>query len=162
VAHLDVGETLLEALQRLGVLAGKNRKRVKKAHGLASSQNDTSSSTEKEAAKTIERLTLLASKLMARLPWDLYGLERESLLRAYQRETGSALSIPSKATISQNRDIEPTEWEFRYAGTEEVHGPYSKDDLLAWLEEGRFVEHACEARQVGDTSFSSLSEDLLA
>ncbi|ORY78640.1 hypothetical protein BCR37DRAFT_394577 [Protomyces lactucae-debilis] len=162
VSYLEKGETLLEALQRFGVLAGSRRKKSKKAAKRQTDVQDVATiktDTEQQAAHAIERLTLLASKLMGRMPLDLYELEREGLTRAYQRETGEILAEQPSRTLIQYEELDK-QYEFRYQGTEEVYGPYGKDDLLAWQEEGQFAEHACEVRLMGTEDFTALTSSI--
>ena len=170
VCLLEKGETVLEALQRIGknsklkqsTTSSRTRKSRSNATDTAvsiSPGNTTSSPAALPRTKTeqspIERITSLASDLMFLGNLDVYEETYESLLRAVRRSG----TVP--------RDWEPSKpsdgkFEYRWSpsylastGTpvsSDVHGPFSKSELLAWREAAYFGEFGerIEIRKAGE------------
>lgn len=175
VSFLGKGENVLEALRRLGkdakskptfTAAQKLRKgRGEMANSLLSlssamdvdnSVNQTSLSPISEQTPT-ERVTSLASTLMSLGDMDIYEETFESLLRTVRRSG----IVPSDWTPPP---AVPADAKYEYhwspsfviasggrASATEVHGPFGKDELLAWRDGAYFGETGdrIELRMVG-------------
>ncbi|CCG80571.1 Putative uncharacterized protein [Taphrina deformans PYCC 5710] len=153
IGYLDRGETLLEALSRLGATTGPKRK----GHGKRGAGVDPT------VAKQVERMTELANRLMADSQIDVYDTEKEGLARAYKRETGIDLPLPADDSKITLHDDTPTMWEFVWAGAEEsINGPYDKDTMKSWLEDGLLTTDTATAlvRRIGEITFIEASQAL--
>ncbi|QSL65940.1 hypothetical protein MERGE_003077 [Pneumocystis wakefieldiae] len=145
---LEVGETILEALQRLG--EGLEQKKRWGNKNKRDSQELKNEETQKKY-RDIEKLTELADKLMQYGHSEIYDLTREAIARKYQKETGKVWTHPRK-------DEEP-KYEYKWEGKEEVYGPYERFQIKEWYDQGFFTEQKIEIRKIGDQVFHTL-EDL--
>lgn len=76
---------------------------------------------------------------------DVYNLEKEELIVLFKQETGRAFKQA------------PNKYEFHWENDEQqVHGPYSKDEILYWKE--HYFENKAFVRKVGDPEFVHVSE----
>ncbi|KAF7586570.1 hypothetical protein BBP40_008669 [Aspergillus hancockii] len=164
LTHLEKGETILEALARLGKGAQKKPKWQNKRNKNRSKQNgDAAEDTEmteddpKEVARkqAIDALTGAADILMTRGQAEIYDTERELLTRQYRRETGEDwVDPPSK----ENKDLDSHDhaaimWEFRWSDARDggiVHGPYDSATMESWKNAGYFGE-GVQFRKARDT-----------
>ncbi|EMR09240.1 hypothetical protein PNEG_02574 [Pneumocystis murina B123] len=144
---LEVGETILEALQRLGEgLEQKKRWTNKNKKDLQQLKNEE---TQKKY-RDIERITELADKLMQYGHNEIYDLTREAIARKYQKETGKVWKNPRK---------EELKYEYKWEGKDEIYGPYERLQIKEWHDRGFFTEQKIEIRKIGDQVFQTL-EDL--
>ncbi|KTW26633.1 hypothetical protein T552_02642 [Pneumocystis carinii B80] len=148
---LEVGETILEALQRLGEgLEQKkrwtNKNKDKEHQGLKSNEE-----TQKKY-RDIEKITELADRLMQCGHNEIYDLTREAIARNYQKETG-------KVWKNSRKEEEEPKYEYKWEGKEEIYGPYERFQIKEWNDQGFFTEQKIEIRKVGDQVFKTL-EDL--
>ena len=164
IGGLETGETVLEALQRLGkgrkpeakVPKWKAKKMLKKSgmevdeevgangHGAGV---DAAETKRKEA---VEALTASADALYSRGQHEIYDTEREVLMRQYRREAGEDWKA-SIAPVVEDTD-EQQMWEYRWSDARdggETHGPYDGMTMKAWNEAGYFGDEV-EFRQAGD------------
>jgi CD2 antigen cytoplasmic tail-binding protein 2 len=166
ITHLERGETVLEALARLGRgLRKKSKwqtKHKKKARSKAN-QNGTEdiemaegdSTEESTRRQAIETVTGAADLLLTRGQLDIYDIERETLTRQYRRETGEEWVDPSAAaeTSSSPAAATTTGWEYRWSDARdggETHGPYDGSMMQSWSDAGYFGD-SVEFRRAGDT-----------
>ncbi|EPQ58336.1 hypothetical protein GLOTRDRAFT_137074 [Gloeophyllum trabeum ATCC 11539] len=135
---LKRGETVLEALQRLGAKAKKNGSNQKRTRPNNRNKPDAGSNNMDVDAKPaphqptdIERVTDLASKLMSFGDTDIYSKTWEEIVRAV-RSSGSV--DPSWEPPSADN----AKYEFKWAVPDatapegQVFGPYSEDEMQAW------------------------------
>jgi CD2 antigen cytoplasmic tail-binding protein 2 len=148
IAHLDVGETPLDALVRHGK-AVPERKPKTYNRNRKSEPMEVERDPEKEAAaanakQAIDAITESATRLTDRGVEDVYHVPREMMMRHYKRETGKEWKDPN-----------PPKWEFRWltAREEDINGPYDKATMRAWQSSGQF-EAGAEFRRVGETEWS--------
>lgn len=161
---LEVGETPLEALQRLNktkskptkVPKWKQKKQQKDQMDVDEpAVNGTAHSAIEEARKrAVEAITGAADALYSREQHEIYETEREILMRQYKRDTGEdwqpALT-PDIATLSAGDDAQGLLWVYRWSDARdggEHHGPYDGATMKAWDEAGYFGE-GVEFRRVG-------------
>ncbi|KAK9344986.1 hypothetical protein V1522DRAFT_408865 [Lipomyces starkeyi] len=86
LCELDVTETPMEALQRLG--PGKKKKwgnNKRKQHEV---ETDEERQKERRRKESVETITDAADKLMSRSVPDIYDMPREQIARLYARDTG--------------------------------------------------------------------------
>jgi CD2 antigen cytoplasmic tail-binding protein 2 len=164
LTHLEKGETILEALARLGKGAQKkpkwqnkrNRKRSKQ-NGDAPEDTEMTEDDPKEVARkqAIDAITGAADVLMTRGQAEIYDTERELLIRQYRRETGEDWVDPpseeSKGLDSYDHAV--TMWKFRWSDARDggiVHGPYDSATMESWKNAGYFGE-GVQFRKATDT-----------
>ncbi|RKF72378.1 LIN1-like protein [Golovinomyces cichoracearum] len=179
IEHLDKGETILEALARLGKSQTRAKKipkwklKNKKQSGNEKSMNaDTPNPAEDpeqiRIKNSIIAITGAADQLIMRGQMDIYDQEREILMRQYKREVGT--DWVEKADLSSNKltrefplesktatnvpHVSPVKmWEYRWTdGRDEStkQGPFDGASMKAWNEAGYFRENV-EFRREGDT-----------
>ncbi|KAL1984510.1 hypothetical protein VTN96DRAFT_9109 [Rasamsonia emersonii] len=172
ITHLERGETVLEALARLGKgLKKKPKWQTKQRNKPKSKMNGTNGAAEdvemtednpEEAArkKAIDEITGAADLLLTRGQSDIYEVERETLTRQYRRETGEEWVDPPQLTTGNGEDNVgdgtgapgPTMWEFRWSDARDggqTHGPYDSAMMQSWRDAGYFGE-GVEFRRAGD------------
>ncbi|EXJ93350.1 hypothetical protein A1O1_01742 [Capronia coronata CBS 617.96] len=154
IPHLDRGETILEALARLGKGKDKKRKWQTKAKGLSKKQHvavsEHAQEEENDAAENlrkekIESITGAADILLTRGQPEIYDAEKESLMRQYQKETGEEWIDPPKPNEDEPHEDNSAEqmWEYRWTDARDgggVNGPYSGDTMKQWNDAGYFGE----------------------
>lgn len=162
IGILDRGETVLECLARLG--ASTEPKRIRRRHQQRSSSKMAGKETQKDVLD-VERITKLASRLMAKSQIDVYDTEKEALARLYKRETGTDLDLmePGDEVMQDDENNETSAaageencWEFVWAGAEDnINGPYDASTMKAWLEDGLLSSDGTHAlvRRVGEITF---------
>lgn len=159
LARMDDGETILEALARLGTTKSK-KKTYRQRNKMKTPQDtdmdvDVQESVEDQAEvkrkQAVEDITAAADMLLTRGQAEIYEAERAVLIRQYRRETGKDWidQNDNKATAGTGDD--GAEWEYRWADARdggEIHGPYDADTMRAWNEAGYFGE-GVEYRRAG-------------
>jgi CD2 antigen cytoplasmic tail-binding protein 2 len=165
LAHLETGETPLEALQRLGRSKTKEikvpkwkQKRMKNKMDIDEPNGGTTEEDPVETARkaAVEAITGASDAIYSRDQHDIYDTERELLLRQYKRETGEDWKAPAPANTAS--DDQGEMWEYRWSDKrdgEESHGPYDGPTMKAWNEAGYFGE-GVEYKKVGDSEWSRL------
>ena len=167
IPYLDRGETVLEALARLG--KGKERKKPKwqnkkknkqgGAMGIDPQTNTSPGASAEDPAEThrreaVEAVTGAADQLLTRGQTEIYDAERELLMRQYKRETGDDwVDVPLQRDDDgdQQAEKEGAMWEYRWSDARdggETHGPYDGRTMRAWEGAGYFGEGS-EFRRAG-------------
>ncbi|KIP08756.1 hypothetical protein PHLGIDRAFT_363711 [Phlebiopsis gigantea 11061_1 CR5-6] len=133
---LKKGETVLEALQRLGAKAKKNGPQKKKPNNKTKrvSEDVPMGSEASEKPKTgpseIDHITHLASTIMSLGDTDIYSKTYEELVRAV-RQSGAVAEDwqPPSADIKYEY-----KWDVPGATAQEgqVFGPYSEEEMQTW------------------------------
>lgn len=152
ILHLERGETILEALARLGKglkqrpkwQINKNRNKLKKKNGesedVEMGEDDPAETARKRA---IEEITEAADVLLSRGQPEIYDAERELLMRQYKRETGDDWVDPKEDAPDTNAVTRNSMWEFRWADARDgggTHGPYDRPTMEQWNSAGYFGE----------------------
>ncbi|KAJ5676104.1 hypothetical protein N7462_009001 [Penicillium macrosclerotiorum] len=159
ITHLERGETILEALARLGKgLQRKpkwqNKKKSKKTNGAEDTEMADENSDESIRRRAIDAITGAADILMGRDQPEIYDTERELLTRQYRNETGESwVDPPSTAAQSSPELTGPVMWEYRWSDARDggdVHGPYESTMMDSWMNAGYFGE-GVEFRRFGNT-----------
>ncbi|KAJ5103869.1 hypothetical protein N7532_004398 [Penicillium argentinense] len=157
ITHLERGETILEALARLGKgLPRKPKWQTKKKNKKSKEAEDTEmadeTSDEAVRRRAIEAVTGAADILMGRDQPEIYDTERELLTRQYKSETGEDWVDPSSTLANMESEQGPTMWEYRWSDARDggnVHGPYESLMMQSWQGAGYFGE-GVEFHRVGD------------
>ncbi|OQE28459.1 hypothetical protein PENSTE_c003G08511 [Penicillium steckii] len=159
ITNLERGETILEALARLGKGLQRKpkwqnkKKNSKKEKEPEDTEMTDENSDEARRRKAIEAVTGAADILMGRGQVEIYDTERELLTRQYKSETGEDWVDPT--TSSENAEAEqgPSMWEYRWSDARDggdAHGPYESAMMQSWQSAGYFGD-GVEFRRVGDT-----------
>lgn len=171
IRHMQMGETVLESLQRLGrgkprvkhVPKWKLKKKEKLGDGDKMDVDGNGHGTAEDPAETrrkeaVEAITGAADQLLTRGDLEVYEHTRELLMRMYKRETGDDYVEERRRPDSE--DVEDRMWEYRWADGrdgEQIHGPYGGVAMRAWDEAGYFGE-GFECRVVGEGEWSGVTD----
>ncbi|ESZ89951.1 hypothetical protein SBOR_9660 [Sclerotinia borealis F-4128] len=161
ILRLEKGETILEALARLGKGQAKTKK-IPKWKLNKQLQKDNSMDVDAEKAEdpeqvrireAINAITGAADQLLIRGQTDVYEQEREMLIRQYRRETGEDWAEPpgEVAMDEEMRLKTSTMWEYRWTDGRDgaaTQGPFDGPTMVAWQDAGYFGE-GVEFRRVG-------------
>lgn len=169
IKHLHVGETPIEALQRLGKSNGKTSRLVqqrkkkgkqsKEGNGMDVDPDTTETPAEAQRREAVEAITEAASILQDRGDQEIYETERELLMRQYKRDTGEDWQDPESTNEAANGNADK-QWYFRWADARDgvdAHGPYDLATMKAWTDAGYFGE-GVEFRQGQGESWTRLAD----
>jgi CD2 antigen cytoplasmic tail-binding protein 2 len=161
ILQLEKGETVLEALARLGKGQKKEKKIPKwklKKQAKKDDAMDMDDSTEKVEDKeqirireAVDKITGAADQLLTRGQTDVYEQEREMLVRQYGREVGEPWVEPPVEEIDEEEKGTKM-WEYRWTDGRDgaaKQGPYDGATMVAWQEAGYFGE-GVEFRREGE------------
>jgi CD2 antigen cytoplasmic tail-binding protein 2 len=167
IRNLDKGESVLEALQRLGKAKTKQKPKWQKNKRERSSAMEVDEAEESQKGETerkaaVEAITEAADQLLSRGKEDVYDAEREVLMRLYQRETGDSWVDAATANHSDD-DSTSDEWQFKWTDSRDggiLHGPYDIPTLRSWSEAGYFANGDVEFRKQGRSTWTRAMEFL--
>ena len=151
IANMEIGETILEALARLGKGREKkkpkwqNQTKRKRQIEMDVDEPAEEDPAEKQRREAVEAITDAADLLLSRGEAEIYDTDRELLIRRYRQETGEDWEDPEDG----EEEEDGRRWEYRWSGAEEVHGPYDRATMRAWSNAGYFGA-GVEFRVVGD------------
>jgi CD2 antigen cytoplasmic tail-binding protein 2 len=158
ITNLERGETILEALARLGKGLQRKpkwqnkKKNTKKGKEHEDTEMADENPDEARRRQAIEAVTGAADILMDRDQPEIYDTERELLTRQYKSETGETWLDPPSSNPAE-LEQGPALWEYRWSDARDggdAHGPYESSMMQAWQSAGYFGE-GVEFRRVGDT-----------
>lgn len=101
--------------------------------------------------ETVIKLTECCNVLL--LSFDVYDALKEELLRRYSRETGKEFRGTKRRLET---DTDDDQWYFRWIGDDEVHGPYSRDQMVEW--KYHHFENQVEVRHMTLGDFIPITE----
>ncbi|MBE7180434.1 MAG: GYF domain-containing protein [Terriglobus roseus] len=172
ISRLERGETVLEALQRLGKAKSKSKSKPrwqknKRKHvdGDADAMDVDAQRepadddpVESRRRQEVEILTEAADQLLTRGEAEVYDTEREMLMRQYRNETGEDWKEATRPPGGDDSDARTgdRQWEYRWSDARdggERHGPYDAATMRAWNDAGYFGE-GVEFRRLGDGDWS--------
>lgn len=170
IPYLDRGETVLEALARLGrgiekkkpKWQNKNkRKRTTAEEGMdLDVDKPEENPAETRRREAVEGITGAADQLLGRGQTEIYEAQKEALIRQYGRETGEQWVDPPIAK-TENDKGQPVQWEYRWSDARdggEAHGPYDGSMMVLWNDAGYFGD-GVQFRRVGQGGDWSQSVD---
>ncbi|KAK2466848.1 hypothetical protein APHAL10511_001106 [Amanita phalloides] len=143
LAMLKKGETVLEALQRLGAQAKRLHKQSKHQAVQYNSMNVDKSPSD------IEQITHLASTIMSLGDIDIYSTTYEELVR----------SVRSSGTVDPSWEPPSADVKFEYkwstpaaAENQQVFGPFSEEEMKTWFKASYFGPSGDKVyvRRIGD------------
>jgi CD2 antigen cytoplasmic tail-binding protein 2 len=163
ILRLEKGETVLEALARLGKGQVKVKKvpkwKLKKQKGGDSMDVDGEKVAEDpeqiKIREAVDAITGAADQLLTRGQTEIYEQEREMLIRQYRRESGEDwIEPPVEEVVEETADgSRPIKmWEYRWTDGRDggaKQGPYDGATMVGWQGAGYFGE-GVEFRRVGD------------
>ncbi|KAI5809103.1 hypothetical protein DFH27DRAFT_542490 [Peziza echinospora] len=179
ISELETGETILEALARLGKCMVRKKKLPKKKNTHKQSEStenhmeeDKDEENNRKLKATIEKITEAADAMLGRGQLEIYEATREFLLRLYKRETGdeyvesgrksptTSQAITDQQDAAQAHSSEPTKWEYRWTDTQRedhgtVYGPFGGQEMAAWNTHGFFEGGGIEFRKAADAQASA-------
>ena len=153
IPNLERGETVLEALARLG--RGKEKKKPRWQNKNKRKGEDTMDVDQEKLAEhpaetrrreAVETITGAADQLLTRGQIEIYDAEREVLKRQYRRETGDDwVDAPRDEEREDGADgvKELKQWEYRWSDGRDggrINGPYDGNMMVAWNDAGYFGE----------------------
>ncbi|OJA13000.1 hypothetical protein AZE42_07445 [Rhizopogon vesiculosus] len=150
VGMLKKGETVLDALQRLGTKSKQNSRSTKKVNGKA--KDDAAMVVDKAEEKPkglsdIDMITHLASNLMSLGDTDIYSRSYEELVRSV-RSSGDVEPnwVPPSADIMYE-----FKWDIPGQSSGDVFGPFNEEQMKMWLTPTYFGEagEKVKVRKVG-------------
>ncbi|KAL8698023.1 MAG: hypothetical protein Q9224_002041 [Gallowayella concinna] len=167
---LEKGETVLEALARLG--RGKDKKKPRwqsknrnKTNGEDAMEVDAEKPPEDPAEtrrkKIVEAITDAADRLLTRGQAEVYDSEREVLIRQYSRDTGEHWVDHRKEEANENAPADKRQWEYRWIDGRDggqINGPYDRATMTSWNDAGYFGE-GVEFRRAYDSDAWSRTVD---
>lgn len=171
IQRLEKGETVLEALQRLGGSKQKKKPKTKwqknkKSNGYDADSMDVDMDKEAEdpaetrRREAVEAITGAADQLFSRDQQEIYDQEREVLMRQYKRETGENwVDKAPSGDEDVDTDVQGSQWEYRWSDARdggESHGPYDGPMMHAWNEAGYFGE-GVEFRRIGESEWNRIA-----
>ena len=157
IMQLERGETILEALARLGKgLQRKPKWQTKKKNKRSTEVEDVEMTEgnpdEAKRRKAIDAITGAADILMGRGQSEIYDTERELLTRQYRNETGEDWVDPPSTKENEVFEQGLSMWEYRWSDARDggdAHGPYDSATMHNWKNAGYFGE-GVEFRRIGD------------
>ncbi len=152
INSLQPVESPMEALQRLN--KGKPKKKSKK-------QEPTKEEKEIEEVRksTVIKITEYCESLLESGISDVYELEKEDLMQKYKEESGKQYVRPK----TQDEETKQTpenhvskQWEFRWVGDDNVHGPYGAREMEYW--KGNYFQDKVDVRELGQSDFVHITQ----
>ncbi len=161
---LEPAQTPIEALQELN--SEKSRHNKSRNNNLTQLQEDITK--ENARKRSVLNITEACDQLLQRGYTDIYDTERELLMRQYRKKTGHDYEDPARvrkrSRSPSSSKWEPTkqlkklnisepnqQWEFKWEGNDEIHGPYSAIEMDAWAKS--YFDSRVSVRPVGSTDF---------
>jgi CD2 antigen cytoplasmic tail-binding protein 2 len=162
ILNLEKGETVLEALARLGKGQSKTKKipkwKLKKqkpnSDGMdVDSENVAEDPKQAKIREAVNDITGAADQLLTRGQTEIYEQEREMLIRQYRRETGEDwIEPPAEEIVESIEGERPVKmWEYRWTDGRDgaaKQGPFDGATMVAWQDAGYFGE-GVEFRRAG-------------
>lgn len=162
ILHLDKGETVLEALARLGkdqtkikkIPKWKLKKQKQSSDGMdVDAERVTEDPKQIKIREAVNAITGAADQLLTRGQTEIYEQEREMLIRQYRRETGEDwVEPPAEEVVGASIDGPVKMWEYRWVDGRDgaaKQGPFDGATMVAWQDAGYFGE-GVEFRKAGD------------
>ncbi len=137
----DSMESIMEAIRRFGKLAKtktnpKNRRNQSKTKQQETKDNNNNTNVAKSH---LDELTGAASALLLKGEVDIYDRTRQDILRMFpslvEQIQGKSENVEKKATTTTSKP----KWEYQGNEDSKLHGPYTTEQMIAWVRSGYFV-----------------------
>jgi CD2 antigen cytoplasmic tail-binding protein 2 len=146
---LEKGETVLEALARLGKgrerkprWQTKNKNRRKRNSEMRDADPEEEDQAEATRKAAVEAITESADLILSRDHPEIYDAERELLIRLYRRETDEEWAdAAAREEEGTGGDFGSNMWEYRWSDARDggqIHGPYEGSMMVQWNDAGYF------------------------
>lgn len=141
----DARESIMAAIRRYGKLAktkfnSKNRRNQQKLKQQETNDNDNNN-TINVAKAHLDDLTGAANALLLKGEVDIYDRTRQDILRMYpslsEQMQGNNSSTADTKTSSTTTS--KPKWEYQGNEDNQLHGPYTTEQMIAWVQSGYFV-----------------------
>ena len=135
-------ESVLQALVRYGNLI----KRQRKPHGIS---NGDGHETHLMAQSALNDLTEASNALLLKGDVDVYQMTREGVMNK----------------IPEPKDKAKVQWEYQGNQDNQVHGPYTTQEMMSWTQAGYFIgEQAVKVRNIKQEAqaIKSTKDELLS
>ena len=156
ISRMERGETVLEALARMGKGKAKKLPRWQRSKkGAQDVDSNGAADAEVKRKADVEALTAAADLMLTRGETEIYDEERESLQRRFQRETGEQWR-----DRREDEDSDSKTWEYRWTDARDgghVNGPYNASAMRQWNDAGYFGE-GIEFRPSGGSDWSRVAD----
>ena len=137
----DSMESIMEAIRRYGKLAktktnSKNRRKQPKLKQEEAKVNDNGINVAKSH---LDELTGAASALLLKGEVDIYDRTRQDILRMFP---SLAEQLQGKNDNGEKKALPTTskpKWEYQGNEDNKLHGPYTTEQMIAWVGSGYFV-----------------------
>ena len=168
ISRMNTGETILEALVRLGRSKSDSKRKQPKwqtgsknrrSHQMDFDQEQKGDDpAETQRREAVEAITGAADLLMVRENPEIYETDKELLMRLYNRETGEHWIGAISSTPTENAN----HWEYRWSDARDggdIHGPYDSTTMSQWNQAGYFGEGVEFRRAASPSAVWSSSVD---
>lgn len=145
----DNNESVLQAVARYGNLLKRQKKNNK------ASNEATVDASVQTAQKALNDLTEAANALMLKGHVDIYQQTRTELMKL----------LPDSKPPATKEQKQIVRWEYRGNQDGQIHGPYTTEQMLSWIQAGYFIgEQAVQIRTIAKESpeNKSTADDLLS
>lgn len=173
ILQLEKGETVIEALARLGrgqkkekkIPKWKLKKQQKANDGMDVDEAESKVAEDPEQVRikeAVNTITGAADQLMTRGQAEIYDQEREGLIRQWQRETDEQWVEPKAAEAVEAGERPVKMWEYRWVDGRDgadKQGPYDGATMTAWQDAGYFGE-GVEFRREGEKEWNRVVDFL--
>ncbi len=137
----DSMESIMEAIRRYGKLAKTNSK--SKNRWKQQKRDAKETDNESNVAKShLDALTGAASALLLKGEVDVYDKTRQDMLRMFPsllvQVQGMNGNDDTKAAPPSKTTSKP-KWEYQGNEDNQLHGPYTTEQMIAWVRSGYFV-----------------------
>ncbi|CAJ1943196.1 unnamed protein product [Cylindrotheca closterium] len=117
-------ETVAQAVRRYGAVSKQSK--------LKSKKGDPSSTEDSKVAKScLDDLTGAANALLLKGEVDIYDTRRQRILQVLSKHA-TVMEFPNKQQA-------PTDWEYKGNQDGQIHGPYTTQQMMGWMQAGYFV-----------------------
>ncbi|KAL3943602.1 MAG: hypothetical protein SGBAC_002346 [Bacillariaceae sp.] len=117
-------ETVAQAVRRYGAVSKRSKLQSKKG-------DHSAEEPHKVAKKCLDDLTGAANALLLKGEVNIYDTRRQFVLQYVSKHTNvTELSIKEK---------EPSGWEYKGNQDGKIHGPYTTQQMMGWMQAGYFV-----------------------
>ena len=160
--HLEGNETIMGALIRYGQRFKVKHGKTKITNSKIEMSNPSSEGERRQMAQdSFNIITEAANALLLKGKIDIYDAKRidiESAIRAkVQSETVETTNINSS---NRNENNETVRWEYKGNQDGEIHGPFSTEEMLSWINAGYFIgSMVVQVRPIKHPIRSTLSSD---
>lgn len=147
-------EPLQSPMELLQNLAKAKPKKVIKGKKIKLSEEERQK--EQEIGDKVTLITSCCETIGEEWFEDIYSLEREEIIRRFKDHFGHNYVRPkSEATVEEAQDS-LKEWQFRWLGDSQIHGPYTTHEMKYWKE--TYFQDRVEVRKIGQTDFTHVSQ----